>query len=85
MEYKDYYQVLGIERSTSEGDVRSAYRKLARQFHPDVNPGNPEAETRFKEVNEAYQVLSDAEKRKKYDQFGRDWERYQQTTETTRG
>ena len=85
MEYKDYYQVLGIDRSTPEGDIRSAYRKLARQFHPDVNPGNPEAETRFKEINEAYQVLSDAEKRKKYDQFGRDWERYQQTTQTTRG
>ncbi len=85
MEYKDYYQVLGVDRSTPEGDIRSAYRKLARQFHPDVNPGNPEAETRFKEINEAYQVLSDAEKRKKYDQFGRDWERYQQTTRTTRG
>lgn len=85
MEYKDYYQILGVDRNTSEGDIRSAYRKLARKFHPDVNPGNPDAETRFKELNEAYQVLSDAEKRKKYDQFGKDWERYQQTTRTTRG
>lgn len=82
MEYKDYYTVLGVARDAGENEIRSAYRKLARQYHPDVNPGNTAAETRFKEINEAYQVLSDAEKRAKYDQFGRDWERYQQTAGT---
>src|ERR1700733_5090524 len=74
MEFKDYYKVLGVERGASEADIKSAYRKLARKYHPDVNPNNKKAEAQFKEVNEAYQVLSDPEKRRKYDQLGADWE-----------
>jgi curved DNA-binding protein len=75
---KDYYAVLGIGRNASEQDIKKAYRKLARQYHPDVNPGNKQAEARFKEINEAYEVLSDKEKRSKYDRFGPDWQRYEQ-------
>ena len=75
MEFQDYYKTLGVERTASEKDIKSAYRKLARKHHPDVNPGNKDAEKRFKEINEAYQVLGDAEKRKKYDELGADWER----------
>src|SRR5271154_7535826 len=74
MEFRDYYKVLGVERKASDAEIKSAYRKLARKFHPDVNPNNKEAETKFKELNEAYQVISDAEKRKKYDELGADWE-----------
>ena len=70
MAAKDYYQVLGVARTASEKDIKSAYRKLARKFHPDVNPNDAKSEERFKEVAEAYEVLSDKEKRKKYDQFG---------------
>ncbi len=76
VQYKDYYNVLGIERSADDAEVRAAYRTLARKHHPDVNPNDPTAEERFKEVSEAYEVLSDAEKRRMYDRFGRDWERY---------
>lgn len=75
MEYKDYYNILGVKKDASEKEIKSAYRKLARKFHPDVNPNNPDAEKRFKDINEAYAVLSDAEKRKKYDTLGPDWER----------
>lgn len=75
MEFRDYYKVLGVERSAAADQIKSAYRKLARKFHPDVNPNDKEAERRFKEINEAYQVLSDAEKRKKYDELGAEWER----------
>jgi DnaJ-class molecular chaperone len=75
MEFRDYYKTLGIERGASEAEIKSAYRKLARKHHPDVNPNNKEAETRFKQINEAYQVLSDPTKRKKYDELGADWER----------
>ena len=75
MEFQDYYKTLGVERTASEKEIKSAYRKLARKHHPDVNPSNKDAEKRFKEINEAYQVLGDAEKRKKYDELGADWER----------
>lgn len=72
---KDYYQILGIARGADAKEVKKAYRKLARQYHPDINPNNKESEAKFKEVNEAYQTLSDTEKRKLYDQFGADFEK----------
>ena len=71
---KDYYSVLGVERGASEREIKQAYRRLARKHHPDVNPGDKSAEARFKEINEAYEVLSDREKRQKYDQFGDQWQ-----------
>src|SRR5512144_2327415 len=67
---RDYYDVLGISKSASESDIKKAFRKLARKYHPDVNPGNKSSEQMFKEINEAYEVLSDAKKRQQYDQFG---------------
>ena len=70
MDYKDYYKILGVERKASPDDIRKAYRKLALQYHPDRNPGDKKAEERFKEINEAYQVLSDPQKRTRYDQLG---------------
>lgn len=79
MEYKDYYRILGVERNASESEIKRAYRKLARQLHPDVNPGDKEAEARFKDINEAYEVLGDAEKRSKYDRFGTSWNNWQQS------
>jgi DnaJ-class molecular chaperone len=71
---KDFYQVLGINRGASDKEIKHAYRKLARKYHPDVNPGDKSAEATFKEINEAHEVLSDPEKRQKYDQFGDKWE-----------
>jgi curved DNA-binding protein len=77
MEYKDYYKILGVDKNATEKEIKSAFRKLARQYHPDVNPDDPQAEARFKEINEAYEVLGDPEKRAKYDQLGADWQRWQ--------
>jgi curved DNA-binding protein len=77
MEYKDYYKILGVNKNATDAEIKSAFRKLALQYHPDKNPNNPKAEEMFKEVNEAYQVLSDPEKRRKYDQFGSQWMQYQ--------
>lgn len=75
---KNYYDILGVPKGSSEKEIRSAYRRLARKFHPDVNPGDGKAESKFKEVNEAYQVLSDDQSRKKYDRFGDNWRRAEQ-------
>ncbi len=71
---KDYYSLLGVKRDASEKDIKRAYRRLARKHHPDVNPGEKSAEAKFKEINEAYEVLSDKEKRQKYDQYGDQWQ-----------
>jgi curved DNA-binding protein len=78
MDYKDYYRILGVERSASADDVRKAYRKLAMQYHPDRNPGDKRAEENFKDLNEAYQVLSDPQKRARYDQLGSAYSNWQQ-------
>ena len=74
MEFIDYYAVLGLEKKASSADIKKAYRKLARKYHPDVNPNDAEAERKFKQVNEANEVLSNPEKRKKYDKYGKDWQ-----------
>lgn len=78
MDYKDYYKLLGVAQDATDKDIKRAYRKLARQYHPDLNPGNKQAEEKFKNINEAYEVLSDPGKRTKYDQLGSDWQRWQQ-------
>jgi len=77
MEYRDYYRTLGVRKSASQKEIKSAFRRLAKQCHPDANPNDPKAEERFKEINEAYEVLSDKDKRSKYDQLGADWQKWQ--------
>src|SRR3984893_9123299 len=74
MDYKDYYKTLGVARGASTDDIKKAFRKLARKYHPDVNPGDKKAEAKFKEINEAYEVLSDPDKRQKYDTLGPNWQ-----------
>ena len=74
MEFVDYYKILGIDKTASPDDIKKAYRKLARKLHPDVNPNDKDAHKKFQQVNEANEVLSDPEKRKKYDQYGKDWQ-----------
>ena len=78
MDFKDYYSTLGVAKTAAEKEINGAYRKLARKFHPDVNPGDKAAESKFKEINEAYEVLGDPEKRKKYDELGANWRMYEQ-------
>ncbi|HEY4797822.1 MAG TPA: J domain-containing protein [Bacteroidia bacterium] len=78
MNFRDYYQVLGVARDASADVIKKAYRKLALKYHPDKNPNDKSAEEKFKEINEAYEVLSDAEKRKKYNELGENWKQYQQ-------
>ena len=78
MEYKDYYKILGVSKTANEDDIKRSYRKLAMKYHPDHNPGNKGSEEKFKEINEAYEVLGDREKRGRYDQLGDSYQRWQQ-------
>ena len=78
MEFKDYYQILGVSKTATDDEIKKAYRKLARKFHPDLNPNDKEAHKKFQEINEANEVLSDPEKRKKYDKYGKDWQHAEQ-------
>lgn len=78
MEFLDYYKILGVDKAASEDDIKKAYRKLARKYHPDLNPNDQEANKKFQQINEANEVLSDPEKRKKYDQYGKDWKHAEQ-------
>ena len=78
MEFKDYYATLGVSKSASEKEIKQAFRKMARKYHPDVNPGDKSSEARFKEINEAYEVIGDPDKRRKYDELGSNWNMYEQ-------
>ena len=78
MEFIDYYKVLGVDKNATQDDIKKAYRKLARKLHPDLNPNDKEAHKKFQQINEANEVLSDPEKRKKYDQYGKDWQHAEQ-------
>src|SRR5438874_4375009 len=73
MDFKDYYSTLGVAKTSTDKEIKQAFRKMARKHHPDVNPGDKSAESRFKEINEAYEVLGDPAKRKKYDELGANW------------
>ncbi|MGF6848083.1 curved DNA-binding protein [Chitinophaga sp. W3I9] len=84
MDYIDYYKILGVNKNATTEEIKKAYRKLARAHHPDLNPGNPDAVKLFQQINEANEVLSDPEKRKKYDQYGKDWKHADQFEETRR-
>ena len=84
MEFKDYYQILGVNKNATDDEIKKAYRKLARKLHPDLNPNDKEAHKKFQEVNEANEVLSDPEKRKKYDQYGKDWQHAEQFEQARR-
>lgn len=84
MDFVDYYAVLGVPKTASDDDIKKAYRKLARKLHPDLNPNDPEASKKFQQLNEANEVLSDPEKRKKYDQYGKDWQHAEQFEEARR-
>ena len=77
MDFKDYYSTLGVAKTATEKEIKQAFRKLARKYHPDVNPGDASAEARFKEINEANEVLSDSDKRRKYDELGANWRQYE--------
>ncbi len=85
MEFKDYYQTLGVTKSSTDKEIKQAFRKLARKFHPDVNPGDKTAEARFKEINEANEVLGDPDKRRKYDELGANWRMYEQAQQQGQG
>ena len=84
MEFIDYYKLLELDKSASQADIKKAYRRLARKYHPDLNPNDKEAQNRFQQINEAHEVLSDPEKRKKYDEYGKDWKHADQFEEAKR-
>src|SRR5215831_711886 len=84
-DYKDYYKILGVARTADEKEIKSAYRKLARKYHPDVNPGDKSAESKFKEISEAYDILSDEKKRSQYDSMGEQWKAFSRAGGATSG